>query len=37
MKPTTEHHDVEALNDSALQYAAEKGQAATDKYGPQCV
>ena len=33
-KPETDNHDtIEALNDSALRHAAERGQAATDKYG----
>ncbi|KAH8685122.1 major facilitator superfamily domain-containing protein [Ilyonectria robusta] len=32
------HHDnVEALNDSTLHHAAERGQAATDKYGQSLV
>ncbi|KAF4463548.1 mfs transporter [Fusarium albosuccineum] len=41
MKASTEHvdnHDtIEGLNDSTLQHAAERGQAATNKYGEPLV
>ncbi|KAJ3520510.1 hypothetical protein NM208_g13679 [Fusarium decemcellulare] len=41
MKASTEHvdnHDtIEGLNDSTLQHAAERGQAATNKYGESLV